>query len=208
MTAEGVLADLVRTIEATGGLVPARENPDYLAPATDPDWVDLGECYLNACRILGRVQQITLKPADPEPSEFYLAWHWLYDHPAFAHTTLIKGRPRVPGDWADQLGVDTTQDRSMVTSHFLQCLDIDVQQVDPVTRHRTDEPDGVVEVWLECGPWLEPEQLEEAERPYHKHGTASHDYDLDCGGPTFEAAILVLAELVRSKYGDYEQTAS
>ena len=47
-----------------------------------------------------------------------------------------------------------------------------------------------IEVWLESGAWYEPK------RRYH-------DPSLDCGGPTFEAAILALGRLMMDKHGDY-----
>lgn len=46
------LEDLVRTIEATGGLV--KKPGGLVAPAGDEEWTDLGDCYLRACDALGR----------------------------------------------------------------------------------------------------------------------------------------------------------
>ena len=45
-----------------------------------------------------------------------------------------------------------------------------------------------VEVWLEAGP-------------YGEHCNI-HDWDLDCGGDTFEEAIIKLADLVKQYYDD------
>ena len=42
-----------------------------------------------------------------------------------------------------------------------------------------------VQIWLECGPYKD-------ERPVH-------DIDLDCGGDSFEEAIINLAKLVQEK---------
>lgn len=42
------LRDLVRTIDATGGVV--RFNNGLHAPNADLDWIDLGEVYIAACR--------------------------------------------------------------------------------------------------------------------------------------------------------------
>lgn len=47
-----------------------------------------------------------------------------------------------------------------------------------------------VQIWLEHGPY-------DAE-----WGGCTHDIDLDCGGDTFEEAIIKLAELVKNKYGE------
>ena len=46
-----------------------------------------------------------------------------------------------------------------------------------------------VQIWLECGAYEEPCGF-------------AHDTDLDCGGDTFEAAIIELARLVRKYYTD------
>jgi hypothetical protein len=51
-----------------------------------------------------------------------------------------------------------------------------------------------VQVWLEHGPW---EQLDKTSLPQH-----THDWDLDCGGDTFEEAIIELANLVKRHYND------
>ena len=79
-------------------------------------------------------------------------------------------------------------------SHFLKCLDIDVVKVNPA-KGSIDVNDNLntqVEIWLECG---ELEKL-----PHGWFG--SHDVDLDCGGETFEEAIIKLSKLVKKHYGD------
>ena len=43
---------LIATIEATGGCV--RDEGGFLAPAGEPDWIDLADAYLAACAALGR----------------------------------------------------------------------------------------------------------------------------------------------------------
>jgi hypothetical protein len=50
------LQQLVDTINATGGLVAADDG--FLAPAADPEWIDLAPAYLNACRVLGMEPQV------------------------------------------------------------------------------------------------------------------------------------------------------
>ena len=80
---------------------------------------------------------------------------------------------------------DPTHDAS--EWYFTRNLDIEVVKVNP----ETDEIDDIktkntkTSVWLECGT------------------NKDHDIDLDCGGDTFEEAIIKLAELVKRKYGDY-----
>jgi hypothetical protein len=52
---------LIATIEATGGCV--RDQRGSLAPAGDPDWIDLADAYLAACAALRRT------PLVEEPEE-------------------------------------------------------------------------------------------------------------------------------------------
>ena len=42
------LHDFIETIEATGGCV--RDEGDTVAPAGGPDWLDLADVYLRACK--------------------------------------------------------------------------------------------------------------------------------------------------------------
>ncbi len=54
--AEEVLLDLVETIDSVGGIL-INEN-GYAVPVCDQDWVDLGEVYLEACKILNRFPMV------------------------------------------------------------------------------------------------------------------------------------------------------
>ena len=64
-------------------------------------------------------------------------------------------------------------------------VDPEVNAINPDTSKNTK-----VQVWLEHGP-------------YDKEwGGCTHDLDLDCGGDTFEEAIIELARLVKEKYND------
>ena len=46
------LRKFVETIEATGGVFDTGDGT--LAPVGDPEWIDLGEAYIEACAELGR----------------------------------------------------------------------------------------------------------------------------------------------------------
>ena len=72
---------------------------------------------------------------------------------------------------------------------FVNCIDIEVVKVNPDTMEISDNEDEntKVQVWLESGS-------------YDKDDGYYHDLDLDCGGDTFEQAIVNLAELVYKKY--------
>lgn len=78
--------------------------------------------------------------------------------------------------------------------HLSDSLDISVVKVNPAndTVEEDQSLNTAVRVWLECGEHTE------------EYGY-THDYDLDCGGETFEKAIVELANLVFEKHGDYEE---
>lgn len=63
LSAENVLADLLATIESTGGLV--RNDDDELAPNGDQEWTDLAAVYLAACTVLDHEPMIE-EPDRPE----------------------------------------------------------------------------------------------------------------------------------------------
>lgn len=94
------------------------------------------------------------------------------------------------------LTVDFYKSWRFLTSHKIfnnsfvyDRLEIAVVKVNPVTNEVDDniEKNTKVQVWLECFPNSAEGKI--------------HDVDLDCGGNTFEDAIINLAELVEEKYG-------
>lgn len=72
-------------------------------------------------------------------------------------------------------------------------LVVDVVKVNPDTNAIDDDEtkNTKVQVWLEHGPYI------------HKFNMCSHDIELDCGGDTFEEAIVELAALVKNRYKGY-----
>lgn len=80
----------------------------------------------------------------------------------------------------------------MFQNAFGECLDIAVVKVDPLTKRIEDDSSRNTEtaVWLECG---------EHAGPNEKYNY--HDPRLDCGGRSFEEAIIKMASLVRKYYG-------
>jgi hypothetical protein len=46
------LESFIGAIEAVGGIF--RDRKGYPRPIGDPDWIDLGKAYLQACHELGR----------------------------------------------------------------------------------------------------------------------------------------------------------
>jgi len=123
-------------------------------------------------------------------SDFHTAWNWLRRHPAFCY----KGKLGADERFAPQYG-------------FLESLEIDIVKVDPKTNRIEDDSswNTTTRVWLECGPWGDPKDHSswgDSESISWK-GIPSHDIDLDCGRKTFEEAIIKLAGLVFTKYGDH-----
>lgn len=76
---------------------------------------------------------------------------------------------------------------------FMQELYVEVVKVDPKTRciENDKSRNTKTEIWFEIGPYEE----------FEEEGIfGTHDLDLDCGGDTFEEAIIKLAGLVHQKY--------
>jgi hypothetical protein len=123
-------------------------------------------------------------------SDFYTAWHWLNAHPAFVSK----------GDVGNKYPL----------SMFHNDLTIMVAKVDPTTNRIEDDESRNIKtrVWLECGPRKEPtsDEYEWICGEWHDYGIPSHDIMLDCGADTFEEAIIKLANLVHTFYGDYNNS--
>ena len=80
---------------------------------------------------------------------------------------------------------------------LLSGLSIEVVKVDPLTECIDDDEEKNIatRIWLEYGPFTE-----------NTDGDLipAHDINLDCGGSTFEEAIMRLVNEVKEHYGDYE----
>lgn len=113
-------------------------------------------------------------------TDFYDAWWWLMEHPLFRDPILY-----------DKYNYNPELAKA-VSQSFLKALDIDFQKVNPATKMIDDNPflNTKVECWLECGGAY----VEDGHTYFY------HDMDLDCGGDTFEEAIVNLANLVAHLY--------
>lgn len=80
------------------------------------------------------------------------------------------------------------EDHHNSDSKFQKCLDIDVVMINPENGYIDSDKskNTQIEILLECG------MLED--------GSPAHDIELDCGGYTFEEAIINLANLVIEHY--------
>jgi len=58
-----------------------------------------------------------------------------------------------------------------------------------------------IEIWLETGCYIMDSPYDGSEKIF----TATHDYRMDCGGKTYEDAIIELAKLVKEYIGDYSR---
>jgi hypothetical protein len=76
---------------------------------------------------------------------------------------------------------------------FAELVDVIVVKINPETNRIDDDPalNTQVEFWLEACTWCSG------------GGVRCHDWEMDCGGPTYETAILTLARNVMDKIGDY-----
>lgn len=101
------------------------------------------------------------------------AYWWIYNHPKLTFDEVYH-------PW-----VDITH--HMVNPDLIEdgCAVIDT---DPTKNTK-------MEFWVECGSYT---RWDEDNLPI-----PTYDYELDCGGWTWEEAVLNLAQKVLEKYGDY-----
>jgi len=116
-------------------------------------------------------------------TDFYEAWWYLHEHKVFMNMPLYE------------------KDNSIMITAFSDLLCIDVVKVNSKTSQIDDDEslNTKTEVWLEIGPYWE-ETDEMMLRIGVPKWMGSHDPDLDCGGGTFEDAIIALANKVEEKY--------
>jgi hypothetical protein len=99
-------------------------------------------------------------------------------------------KPIVPEDF--YTAWEFLNNHKMFNGLFCNGLWTEVVKVNPETNCIDDDPvkNIKVQVWLEHGPYE------------HYHNDTTHDIDLDCGGDTFEDAVIELARLVKKYYND------
>ena len=131
---------------------------------------------------------MTNPSANPRFTDAYEAWRYLRRHPIYVALPRdpMWGLPRFPHGGT---------------------LDIEFMRVNPETGAVDDNPDlnTKTEVWLETGPWSRQDDLGDDWKHFanaNPPGCASHDHRLDCGGATFEEAIIELANNVNAHYQD------
>lgn len=105
-------------------------------------------------------------------------WWWLSEHPMFEHPSKPRNKY-----WRQTL--------------FHEGLTIEYHKVDASGRINDDASRNIhTACWLECGPAYFDKDAQ--------GWRTSHDYRLDCGGPTLEIALEKLVKKVLKHYGDYD----
>jgi hypothetical protein len=144
----------------------------------------------------------------------YDAYHFLHDHPEL----MLRERHEITQEEYAAMSADgflVTRDKGgkcwrehrHLHRHAIEMnLSIFYAKVDETGTVNDDSSKNVnTEVWLELGP-------EEYDYPADWYDETDrleyHDPDLDCGGPTFDAALVELAKLVLEFYGDYDYEAT
>lgn len=123
---------------------------------------------------------------DKKFTDFYEAWWFLNETPIFQAS--VEDMKKM--GFSNEL---IALENSLNINCFHQSLQIEVQKVCPKTNRimKNKNRNTKTVVWLESG------------EPYYDEGTKSiktyHNIDYDCGGNTFEEAILNLANIVYEK---------
>lgn len=120
--------------------------------------------------------------------DFYTSWWWLHNHPINLKPFVIGGK---------------TDDNMAPIKMGLHDIYIYVARVDPYDNKINvidTYKNTKTQVWLEFGKYVNYTDIHDDLPDLYQR---EHDPALDCGGDTFEIAIMKLAELVLKYYGDY-----
>lgn len=127
------------------------------------------------------------------PDSFFNSWYYLNGHPVYWRFNQVADRPA-----NHESGLETEY------GFGSDAINIHVTQVcSDCGRRHDDDPNlnNKTEIWLETGKW---EMLPGKGSRHHGHW---HDPELDCGGDTYEEAVIKLARLVWEKYGNDRRIA-
>ena len=150
-------------------------------------------------------------------ADFYEAWQFLENHDIFADTALLRNmlkKQKWVGKKIEIQGIagikglaktHLAKPEDFLESQFARCLDIDVAKVNPKTRKidKDKKKNTRTEIWLECGPWVNSEEMSKNDKEFlgHADGMATIDIRLCCGADNFEKAIIKLANKILKIYG-------
>lgn len=134
----------------------------------------------------------------------YDAWWFLYYHPKFERMLRNEITPK-EADRMEKAGFLVSRDKCGKCYHYMRHLTVAAVE-ENLSIHYAKTKDGKGECWLEFGAveygylYGQPnEDWDDTTGEMHYH-----DWKLDCGGKTFDAALVQLARLVRKNYGDYK----
>jgi hypothetical protein len=146
------------------------------------------------------------------------AWWFLYEHPKFQcaarhEITKEQAAEKVKGTriFTDPNGNYWRVWPKSLDWHVIgHNLDIHYTLVDARGRVNDDKSKNRFQAcWLEFGPiewgYHAPEFETGDGQTAREYRMNYHDTDLDCGGKTFDEALIKLARLVMKKYGDYSK---
>ena len=122
---------------------------------------------------------------DKKFTDFFEAWRFLNESLIFCPSVEDLIKSGSSKEWAEI--------SREYNNFFKQSLDIDVQKVCPIKKRimKNKKRNTHTEIWLECGEPYWSENFNEI-RTYH-------NLEYDCGGDTFEEAIINLANIVYEK---------
>jgi|SRR4051812_37632762 hypothetical protein len=127
---------------------------------------------------------------EANPDDFYNSWHYLNWHPAF-----WKFYGRTDASHAERFHeVCLAEDRGVENR-----IEVAVAKVNPATGSIDEDNPALntkTEVWLETGKIRWPANN------FNEYDIYFHDYELDCGGDTYEQAIIAMARNVHDNYGN------
>lgn len=165
------------------------ENPEHHYST----WVRPPGLYARVWEGKQEAWRETVTEYEANPASFYCSWHYLNDHPVYWRFHPSRHHP-------------ANHESCLETEYGFgsDAINVHVAQV-CVKCRRIHEEDGPYEkatrIWLETGKW------EMHFREGMKHHDHWHDIELDCGGGTYEEAVVKLARLVWEKYGNDRRIA-
>lgn len=115
---------------------------------------------------------------EEKPEDFWVAWHWLNEHPLFYRFTM----------GLHEKGL--LENRGILDG----CIEVTPAKVNPETGERSEDPtkNTKLEFWVEVftvGSW-------------GADCTNVHDYECDTGGDTYELAIVAVAKEIYQRHGN------
>ncbi len=135
---------------------------------------------------------VWVRAYEDNPDDFYNAYQYLNWHPAF---WKFYGDPNMSH-------TERFHEKFLVEDRGVEHrIETWVAKVNPATGRAEDDPalNTKTEVWLETG------KLRWPAKHFREYDIPFHDHELDCGGDTYEQAIVAMARLVHDRYGNDRQ---